>query len=407
MSDNLDVAIITSGYFPVPPAKGGAVENLVQELADMNEQYDKLNLTIYSCDDDEAEKIANRYHNVKYVFVKTPAFIQWCDKVVYAIAKNVLNKQKHMSYRYILQRLHYIKKVGKLINAANHDRIIIENHPTLLGVFDVADNQHKYHDKYIYHMHNAVSSMFGHDKTMMDCHRIIAVSQYVIGDFCNGIGENFDIKKTAIFRNRVDEHRFTGKISLERAAEMKSKLNISDNAKIMLFGGRLNQEKGALELIKAFSKIKNENAILLIAGSYYYGTGMHSDYEEQLHEAAQALGNRIIFTGFVLYEEMPDYYALADVVCVPSVWQDSAPLSVIEPLTAKKPVITTNMGGIPEYAHDGINAVVLDTKDNEHFIDNLADAIDDVLDGKIQLHPDESIDWTEKGYYDDFIQLIQ
>ena len=67
-----NIAIITSGYLPLPPVKGGAVENLVQLLADENEQKNKLDLTIFSIYDKNAKDESVNYKNTHYVFIKIP-----------------------------------------------------------------------------------------------------------------------------------------------------------------------------------------------------------------------------------------------------------------------------------------------------------------------------------------------
>ena len=58
------VAIVTSGYLPLPPVEGGAVEALVQMIAEENELYNHINLTIFSVynkkAEDEAENINER-----------------------------------------------------------------------------------------------------------------------------------------------------------------------------------------------------------------------------------------------------------------------------------------------------------------------------------------------------------
>ena len=56
---------------------------------------------------------------------------------------------------------------------------------------------------------------------------------------------------------------------------------------------------------------------------------------------------------------MPAIYAMADVCVLPSIWNDPAPLAVIESLVSGKPLITTRSGGIPEYA-DGQSAIILE-----------------------------------------------
>ena len=80
-----NIAIITSGYLPLPPVKGGAVENLVQLLADENEQKNKLDLTIFSIYDKNAKDESVNYKNTHYVFIKIPVIIQYLDLIIYFI----------------------------------------------------------------------------------------------------------------------------------------------------------------------------------------------------------------------------------------------------------------------------------------------------------------------------------
>ena len=77
-----NIAIITSGYLPLPPVKGGAVENLVQLLADENEQKNKLDLTIFSIYDKNAKDESVNYKNTHYVFIKIPVKL-YCSLVFF------------------------------------------------------------------------------------------------------------------------------------------------------------------------------------------------------------------------------------------------------------------------------------------------------------------------------------
>ena len=63
---------------------------------------------------------------------------------------------------------------------------------------------------------------------------------------------------------------------------------------------------------------------------------------------------------------------MADVCVLPSIWDDPAPLAVIESLVSGKPLITTRSGGIPEYANDDC-AIILE-RDNQ-LVDHLAQAM--------------------------------
>lgn len=46
---------------------------------------------------------------------------------------------------------------------------------------------------------------------------------------------------------------------------------------------------------------------------------------------------------------MSKYYAGCDICIVPSIWEDPAPLTIIEALKSGIPIISTLSGGIPEY----------------------------------------------------------
>lgn len=398
------IAIVTGGYFPVPPTKGGAAEALVQYLIEQNEDAKALEFVVYSCDDPDAKAWSESFGATVFSFVRIPVVVRALDRIIYFLAKDVLRKKKHMSYRYILQRLHFIRSVGKDLAKNPVDRVVFENSPTLFMSMRVAGNWERYANRCIYHMHNVIPGFFGCEKEFFACRRVLGVSKYTLGELKKLSGENIDDNRLVVLRNKVDESVFTGKITEGRRKELRLRHGIPSSAKVVLFGGRLTSEKGALQLIEAFSKLDDMDAVLLVLGSYYYGSKMKSEYEGHLEAAAKALGRKIVFTGFVDHSDMPDYYALADVVCAPSVWSDSAPLAVIEPLTAGRPVITTNIGGIPEYATDGVDSVVLPP--DASLVDRLAEAIRGVLSGDIQLHTNPAADWHVRSYYDDFVKLV-
>ena len=79
------VAIVTSGTFPVPPTKGGAVENLIQMIGNQNQILKKLDITIFSIDDLEARNqskdIEDKY--TKYTFVSIPWLVKFFNLLIY------------------------------------------------------------------------------------------------------------------------------------------------------------------------------------------------------------------------------------------------------------------------------------------------------------------------------------
>lgn len=402
MSNCKKVAIVTSGFLPVPPTRGGAVESLVQYLVNENERQGLMDLIIYSSYDSRAALMEGRFQKTEFRFVHTPSLIAVVDRAVHFIVERILHREKHLSWRYVAQRLHFIRSVGRDLAKKPVDLIVFENHPTLLNVLKVLENSKRYEGKYYYHLHNDISGLFGCDVEMARAKGIIGVSEFILRHCANKFTSFPDPSRWAVLKNRIDVYALRdGRMSAE---EIREAFAIPRDAKVVVFAGRLCKEKGALELIEAFSRLKIDNSVLLILGSYYYASGMVSSYEEKLRSLASALGRRVVFTGYVEHGEMGAYYSLADVVAVPSVDVDAAPLSVIEPLSLGCPVVTTRVGGIPEYATDGIDSIVLDV--DENLVDNMAAAIDGILSGEIRLRQCNSYDLSIESFYREYVGLV-
>lgn len=107
--------------------------------------------------------------------------------------------------------------------------------------------------------------------------------------------------------------------------------------------GRLHPIKGVEELIRSFLGLPPGQAELLIAGN-----GM-PEYERVLREVA-GVRNEIHWLGYVPGHEL---LRQVDVLVVPSLWHDPAPLVVQEALSYGVPVIGARRGGIPELMGEG------------------------------------------------------
>jgi glycosyltransferase involved in cell wall biosynthesis len=79
---------------------------------------------------------------------------------------------------------------------------------------------------------------------------------------------------------------------------------------------------------------------------------------------------KIVFTGFVPYQRIPDYLHLADIAALPSMWDEPFGLTIAEALAAGLPLVTTRSGGIPEIC-EGVATIV----ERDDVVNNLAQAI--------------------------------
>lgn len=81
----------------------------------------------------------------------------------------------------------------------------------------------------------------------------------------------------------------------------------------------------------------------------------------------RGLSDNIIIKPFVLYEEMPRYYAESDLLILPSIY-DPNPLSVVEALHSGLAIaLTSEAGNVEEAVTEGKNGLVLPVKDKVQF----------------------------------------
>lgn len=404
----MHLAIITSGFLPVPASKGGAVENLIENFIKKNEEYKKINITVFSIKDEKAKEIANKYINTNVIFIEPNFIVKTIDKIIYFIAKNIIKKDKTMSYRYIFQRLYFLNKVSRYLKKNNYDKVLLENHPTLFMALKKRKNYLKYKDRYYYHLHNEIKSSYKCEEIIKNCKNNIGVSNFITNQLSEFLKVK-DKKNFSVLRNCINQDQFNQLLPNDESKKLREKYGIKDDDKVLLFTGRLTREKGIKEILLSLKNVKSENYKLLVVGSFFFGTEVKNKFEEELEEIILELKDKVKFTGFIPYEDIYKIYSISDIAVLPSIWDDPAPLTIIESLSCGLPVITTNSGGIPEYVNEKC-AFIYDRDDN--LIQNISRGIDELLRndelrinmGKESLNASKEL--TLDNYYFNFIELL-
>jgi glycosyltransferase involved in cell wall biosynthesis len=138
----------------------------------------------------------------------------------------------------------------------------------------------------------------------------------------------------------------------------------------------------------------------LIVGAGYLG--------EELKRTAKRLNQRIIFLNRVSDDLLPLYYAAADVVALPSLYEGGPPLTLLEAMASGKPVVTTNLPPMTELA-DNSTAVTMNPNNSELFVEKITSLLLNeqyrrVLGSKARSRVVECFTWekvaeeTEKVY---------
>ena len=108
------------------------------------------------------------------------------------------------------------------------------------------------------------------------------------------------------------------------------------------FLGQLRRTKGVHLLVEAFLAAAVPNSELWIAGEG------DIEYEEEVRRRADG-GPAVRWLGFVRSAEL---LSAVDVLVVPSIWHDTAPLVILEAFGFGVPVLGARRGGIPEFIRD-------------------------------------------------------
>jgi len=129
--------------------------------------------------------------------------------------------------------------------------------------------------------------------------------------------------------------------------------SVSKRDNVVLFIGRLGERKGTYDLIKAFHNVSalDETAKLILAGD--------GEIEEckilakELH-----ISDKIDFVGWINYQEKKQLLNSAKIFVLPS-YNEGFPLSILEAMSTRLPIISTNIGGIPEEIEDKVSGFLI------------------------------------------------
>ena len=386
---------------------GGAVPNLIEELIAQNEIDTRLDLYCCSLWNPLAQQQSVKYSNTHFIWAKKPAYIRYADKGLYWVVKHIFRLQRLISVSFLFQVVWYMCFIARLLHKNTYDYVIFENSVPLLFALKLFGNRQKYKGKYFIHMHSVPRHYYTNASVFAQAKKIICVSQYVATAIKNDARLYLTKNNLVVMYNCINTDWFNSD-SPSLIDSSRKQFNLSQNP-LLVFVGRLCPEKGIEELLQAFSLITQPRVDLLVVGANFYKSDIVSPYEGKLRQLAQPFAERIHFTGYISYEQMPAIYHLADIIVLPSMWEEPAGMTILEAMACKKPVITTYSGGIPEYTGEG-NCILL--KRNENLPKELAAHIDllltnqDLAQTLSEKAAARAAHYTTKYYYQQFLNIL-
>jgi D-inositol-3-phosphate glycosyltransferase len=222
-------------------------------------------------------------------------------------------------------------------------------------------------------------------RTMAGSDRIVALTATDRQQMVRHYGE---LAPISVIPGGVDLERFSPRPQTEARAE----LGLRTNDKVLLFVGRIQRLKGLEVLLRAFARLDDLPAHLLIVGGQP-GTSQESREIARLQHLATRLGidARTTFVGAVAHERLPLFYAAADATVMPSSYE-SFGLVAVESLACGTPLVATRVGGLSSIVRDGETGLLVPWRDADLFAERLRQVLEDApLRQRLASHARDSV----------------
>jgi hypothetical protein len=198
----------------------------------------------------------------------------------------------------------------------------------------------------------------------IDWSHIIAVSHFIKKEI---IGIGIDDTKITVIHHGIDEEKFSPQLD---SGDVISKYPQLQGKKVVFHPARIGLAKGCDTSIKAINLVreKHPDAILVLAGSKNiidWGETQQKDIAYLVSLIKHFKLEENVLIDVYSLEEMRKLYAASWLCVYPSTLGEPFGLTMLEAMACAKPMIITNVGGMPEIIKDGINGFVVPVRDFE------------------------------------------
>lgn len=177
----------------------------------------------------------------------------------------------------------------------------------------------------------------------------------------------------SFFKDTNSQQRSNFKIIYNGVPEKLPLAPTSTKKLHLLFAAELNEHKGAVVLLNAWSKIckKYPDVTLFIAGE-----GVAKEFIEQ-YANTSGIGSQVVFTGWLSQSELHKYLSTDCIFVMPSMLGEAFGLAAAEASMAGAAVIVSRIGALPEIVEDRVSGLVVTPGDTNSLIQAIEELIND------------------------------
>lgn len=367
----MNILIITRGKLPLPNIKGGAVEYLIQLLLDENERKWHENFTVCTVYTDGLERAQEKYQYCRFLNIYTTGIMA---KMETGVRYLINTRVRYVGNYFISQVFHMLGG-----DIEKFDAVIDENAPDFLPLI-----RKHYKGRFIFHAHNDWLDM-KNAAVLNFCDEYWTISRYLADKVA---GQPLSCDVHVLYNGIRMEDYETADLDLTERYRMK--FQIEDDDVVLVYAGRLVEEKGVFPMLQAFVQAEfPQNVKLLVVGGAFYSSDDTTPYMRKCMEYAGDKKN-ILFTGYIDGMDMGAVYTLADIGVFPSLWKEPFGLTALEMMAGGLPVIATTNGAIPEVVKADCG-ILLSTEDEQKWVCRMSEAMKKLVnDKKLRLQMGEA-----------------
>ena len=166
--------------------------------------------------------------------------------------------------------------------------------------------------------------------------------------------------RTEVVHNTVTLSRF------DCARDIRRDLGVPSGSVVIAFVGQIRENKGVGQFIAMAHAIADVDATFLLVGECRDPAQFEGAYTEERLKREIGGDTRIRYVGY--RADVENVFRSSDIIVVPSRWGEPFGLINIEAGAARKPVVATRDGGIPEVIRHGENGFLVDVDDAESLV---------------------------------------
>lgn len=314
----IDKIILTvTPIFSIPPKSAAAIESWMYNVA---KRLDIENRIVCIRNDGySAHSVVNEHceiERIKFGKVYTRLFKKWTRLDPYSYADRIVKIKHQFSpnpNKSVIFVHNHIKSFKKIIKKEGHNNVVL-------------------------HMHNLYEP-----KDVPEDIKIIVPSHFMKNWYRERLPNAF----IEVVRNGFD-----GEIYAQSPEVKREDFGLTVEDRTVLFVGRAAKGKGLLELMQACQIFFEEDPSykLVIVGDLNTASkGELAQYQNEVKNFAKILGEQCICLGEVHPEKIRHYYALGDIIVVPSIEPESFCMVALEAMASGRPVIASQRGAMVEF----------------------------------------------------------